>query len=49
MRSDLFMYFSIKNYVGAQGKSVDRKRSLNAPVVYANGRSKAVTCRALHV
>ena len=44
MRTELFMYFCIKKYMGTQVKFVDSLKYFYPPppVVYATDRSKAV-------
>ena len=41
MRTKLFTYFCIMNYIGTQ-KSLYSERPLNPPVVYTTDRSKAM-------
>ena len=43
MRTELFIYFCIKKYIGTQGEVCRQlKISLNPAVVYTKDRSKAV-------
>ena len=42
MRAELFMYFCIKNYIGAQGEVCRQLKYFKPPVVYATDRSEAV-------
>ena len=43
MRTELFTYFYIKNYIRTQGEFVDSKKIFKPPIVYATDHSKAVT------
>ena len=42
IRTQCFMYFCIKNYIGTQGEVCRQKSALNLLVVYATDRPKAV-------
>ena len=42
MRTELFMHFCFKKYIGTQGEVCRQLKLFYPPVVYVTGRSKAV-------